>query len=254
MVKRHDYDLVFMDHIMPVMDGIEATKAIRKWEVEQKEKEPMSFAEGETQRYCEPLVRRKQVPIIALTANAVVGMREMFIEMGFSDFLAKPIDVSKLDEVLYHWIPKEKREKGEIGSSNSDPQSLVPDPRSPFAISGIDIKRGIALVGGKEETYRKLLSMFCTDAEQRILTFKNSAEEITAIASQAHAVKGVTANLGMTEFSTEAAQLEAACKAGDINYMRGNLDSFIEHFSNLVNNISTALKQEPRQLVGVTVF
>jgi CheY-like chemotaxis protein len=254
MVKRHQYDLVFMDHIMPIMDGIEATKAIRKWEAEQQ-------ARG---------IARSAVPIIALTANAVVGMREMFIEMGFSDFLAKPIDVSKLDEILYRWIPKEKREKREIGNRewgvgsgdrNSNvnttsglyPDSLINKLHSLLPITGIDIKRGIALVGGKEETYLKLLSLFCADAEQRILTFRNSAEDIGAIANQAHAIKGVTANLGVTELSTEAAQLEAACKAGDINYMRGNLDSFIEHLSNLVNSISTAL-QEPRQLAGVTVF
>ncbi|MCL2042760.1 MAG: ATP-binding protein [Treponema sp.] len=81
------YDLVFMDHMMPEMDGIEATAAIRAWE------------QG-----------RSEVPIIALTANAVSGMREMFLEKGFNDFLAKPIDVSKLYESLDRWIPKEKRE------------------------------------------------------------------------------------------------------------------------------------------------
>jgi len=105
IVKKHDYDIILMDHMMPEMDGIEATAAIRAWE-----KDAMSFAEGETQRYL-----RKQIPIVALTANAVVGMREKFIENGFSDFLAKPIDVSKLDEMLSRWIPKEKREQG-IGS------------------------------------------------------------------------------------------------------------------------------------------
>ena len=76
-----DYDLVFMDHMMPGMDGIEATAAIREFNT--------------------------NLPIIALTANAVSGMREMFISKGLNDFLAKPIDVSKLDEVLEHWIPKE---------------------------------------------------------------------------------------------------------------------------------------------------
>ncbi|MDR0320669.1 MAG: response regulator [Treponema sp.] len=252
MVKRHYYDLVFMDHIMPVMDGIEATRAIRKWEAEQQ-------ARG---------IARSAVPIIALTANAVVGMREMFIEKGFSDFLAKPIDVSKLDEILCRWIPKEKREKkgiGDRGSGNGETdhnyqgatwkQYYTPnnDPQS-LTIPGIDVKRGIAMTGGKEEMYRKLLSLFCADTEKRILTFKDSAEDIAAIANQAHAVKGVTANLGMMEFSAEAAQLEAACKSGDINYMKENLDSFIEHLSDLVNNISEALKQEPRQLVGTTVF
>jgi signal transduction histidine kinase/CheY-like chemotaxis protein len=89
MVKRHNYDLLFMDHMMPDMDGIEATAAIREWEAEQETRSP--------------------VPIIALTANAVVGMKEMFIEKGFNDFLSKPIDVSVLDEILYRWIPEGKK-------------------------------------------------------------------------------------------------------------------------------------------------
>jgi CheY-like chemotaxis protein len=93
LVKQNVYDIVFMDHMMPEMDGIETTAAIRAWEKEQQKD-------------------REQVPIIALTANAVLGMREMFIESGFNDFLSKPIDVSKLDEILDRWIPKEKRESG----------------------------------------------------------------------------------------------------------------------------------------------
>jgi signal transduction histidine kinase/CheY-like chemotaxis protein/HPt (histidine-containing phosphotransfer) domain-containing protein len=247
-VKRRNYDLIFMDHIMPVMDGIEATKAIRNWEKEQ-------GAQG---------ITRSAVPIIALTANAVVGMREMFIEKGFNDFLAKPIDVSKLDEILDRWIPNKEKGNGEWGvgsrdrnsnndsasllysnTSNKEIHSLLPTPHSPLFIPGIDVKRGIAQVGGKEETYRKLLSLFYTDIEQRILMIKNSTEDITAIANQAHALKGVTANLGVTEFTVEAAQLEAACKVGDIDYMKGNLDCFINHLSELGNNISVALEQEP---------
>jgi CheY-like chemotaxis protein len=88
-VKRNRYDLVFMDHIMPDVDGIEATAAIREWEAEQG-------------------TDRHAVPIVALTANAVVGMKEMFIEKGFNDFLSKPIDVSMLDKILERWIPQEK--------------------------------------------------------------------------------------------------------------------------------------------------
>jgi len=89
LVKRGEYDIVFMDHVMPEMDGVETTEVIRS-------------LEGE---------RFRTVPIIALTANAAAGMRETFIEKGFNDFLAKPIDISRLDEILDRWIPKEKKEK-----------------------------------------------------------------------------------------------------------------------------------------------
>ena len=78
-------DLVILDLMMPEMDGVEATKEIR----------------GMDDRYY------KNVPIIALTANAVNGVRDMYIEAGFDDFIAKPIELSALDRVLKMWLPKE---------------------------------------------------------------------------------------------------------------------------------------------------
>jgi signal transduction histidine kinase/PleD family two-component response regulator len=126
LVKQHDYDLIFMDHMMPEMDGIEATAAIRLWEDEKfKKNKSMEFPK-ETPKLSELF----KVPIIALTANAVSGMKEMFIENGFDDFLAKPIDISKLDEMLDRWIPKEKRrietgtEKKLVILTDDDPANL----------------------------------------------------------------------------------------------------------------------------------
>ena len=85
MLRSKDIDIVFMDHMMPEMDGVEATKEIR----------------GMDDRYY------KNVPIIALTANAVNGVRDMYIKAGFDDFIAKPIELSALDRVLKMWLPKE---------------------------------------------------------------------------------------------------------------------------------------------------
>ncbi|MCL2070564.1 MAG: ATP-binding protein [Treponema sp.] len=93
LVKRRSYDLIFMDHMMPEMDGIEAVAAIRTWE----------RMLGDMRSI------QKEIPIIALTANVVNGIKEIFLENGFNDFLAKPIDTAKLDEILARWIPEEKR-------------------------------------------------------------------------------------------------------------------------------------------------
>lgn len=86
---------------------------------------------------------RGQVPIIALTANAVSGMREMFLSRGFSGFLAKPIDVSKLDEIMGKWIPKHKQYKAEIirRAGSQTPADLM-------MIPGLDTQQGIAMTGG----------------------------------------------------------------------------------------------------------
>ena len=89
-IKTNRYDLVFMDHLMPEMDGIETTKHIRML--------------GDEDAYF------AKVPIIALTANAVFGTREMFLQNGFNDFLPKPIETVQLNTVLENWIPKEKRQ------------------------------------------------------------------------------------------------------------------------------------------------
>jgi signal transduction histidine kinase/ActR/RegA family two-component response regulator len=94
LVKTKTYDFVFMDHMMPEMDGIEAVAAIRKWESERGNSRPLT--------------------IIALTANAISGMKEMFLEKGFNDFLSKPIEISKLDELIARLIPPEKRVEADI--------------------------------------------------------------------------------------------------------------------------------------------
>ena len=88
-VKANRYDMIFMDHLMPGMDGVETTERIRAFDAEDG-----YFAE---------------IPIVALTANAVIGMREFFLANGFSDFMSKPVDVVKLNSVLEKWIPKEKQ-------------------------------------------------------------------------------------------------------------------------------------------------
>jgi CheY-like chemotaxis protein len=91
LVKRNRYDLIFMDHMMPGMDGVETVKAIRELE----------GGEGDA------------VPVVALTANAIAGMREMFLENGFNDFLSKPIAPPSLNRIMEKWIPFEKRSEAE---------------------------------------------------------------------------------------------------------------------------------------------
>ena len=87
IIQEQDYDLVFMDHLMPEMDGIETTAKIRELDLDYVSK----------------------MPIIALTGNAAAGMREMFLENGMNDFLTKPIDVARLNMMLDKWIPDAKK-------------------------------------------------------------------------------------------------------------------------------------------------
>jgi two-component system, sensor histidine kinase and response regulator len=242
MVKRaasekHGYDIVFMDHMMPEMDGIETTAAIRA-------------LEGEYFR---------NMPIIALTANAIVGMREMFIKNGFNDFLSKPIDVSKLDEILNRWIPEEKREietrdRGSgIGDRRSDYDSASDlyldnsnrNPQSPlFAIPGVDVQKGIAMTGGTAAAYRQVLSLFCKDAEDRLPLLQKmpEADVLSVFVTQVHALKSASASIGAQEVSVQAAELEAAGKAGDMAFIRENISGFAKQLAELISGIGAALE------------
>jgi len=219
--QKLEYDIIFMDHMMPEMDGVETTAAIRLWEEELREND----------------VTRNRVPIIALTANAVVGMREMFIKNGFNDFLSKPIDVSKLDEMLNRWIPKEKREQG-TGIRTPTPQSLIPIP-------GVDTAKGVAMTGGTVAAYMGVLSLFCKDAQDRLPLLQKTpeADTMSAFITQVHALKSASASLGAEKISAQAAGLEAAGKAGDMPFIREHLPAFAQQLAALVKNIRDALEQ-----------
>ena len=254
LVMQSDYDIVFMDHMMPGIDGIEATSLIRAWEQENNH--------GHLGR---------QIPIIALTANAVVGMREMFIEEGFNDFLAKPIEVSKLDDILDRWIPDEKKEqrttksreqraksKEQEGLSDNDHRSLRTADSSLLTIPGVDVQRGIAMTGGTMELYREVLALFCKDAQERLPLLEAlrgrkecEAEELSMFTTQVHALKSASASIGAPEVSAEAAGLEAAGRSGYMTFIEENLGSFTDKLSELIKNIQTALEEgKNEKLVG----
>jgi len=242
IAENHEYDIVFMDHMMPGMDGIETTAAIRTWEKELQEK-------GNT---------HKQIPIIALTANAVVGMREMFIENGFNDFISKPIDVSKLDEILTHWIPEEKREESSFQEHYpSPPEPVEGDKRADSAlhsIPGVDTAKGISMTGGTLISYKQVLAMFCKDAQERLPLLQKAPETdaLLSFVTNVHALKSASASIGAKDVSDNAAELEAAGKATDMAFIRENLPPFAQQLTELIINIDKALGRKETEKNSIT--
>jgi len=219
-IKANHYDLVFMDHMMPEMDGIEATKRIRKMG-------------AENPHYAE-------LPIIALTANAIAGTKEMFLSNGFNDFLSKPIDMVKLNEILSKWLPKEKQEKIETKIIDTD---VVASEPTEIKIEGVDTKKGISLTGGTLKGYMETLAVFYKDGVQKIDEIKKSLEtnNYPLYATYVHALKSALANVGASELSKSAKELEFAGKRKDSAFIDSNNAQFVKSLETLLNNLKKVL-------------
>ena len=213
-IQQNHYDLVMMDHMMPEMDGVEATKRIRALDVD--------YA--------------KNVPVIALTANAVSGAREMFLQNGLDDFLSKPIDTYKLYSILEKWIPKEKQVKSVIENKEDAAHNTL-------EISGVDTVRGIALTGGTLDHYIKTLTIFHMDGKQKIDEIHSSlaSDNLSLYVICVHALKSALASIGAVKLSEAANALEAAGNKGDWEYIDVCNDTFLLELEVLLRNISEVL-------------
>jgi signal transduction histidine kinase/CheY-like chemotaxis protein/HPt (histidine-containing phosphotransfer) domain-containing protein len=241
LAEKNRYDLIFMDHMMPGMDGIEAAAAIRAMEESRRKNGAPEFP--------------KEIPIIALTANAISGMREMFLENGFSDYLSKPIEIAKLDEIISRWIPSEKHIKAADGIKRE-----TFNGEAGLSINGIDTKTGVTMTGGTLGGYKKVLSQFYRDAEKRLPLLKNTpaAADLAAFTAGVHAFKSAAGTIGAAELSKEAAELEALSlagaqdigKSGAIDLIEEKRSLFYEHLKEIIAGIRAALMGEGEKRTG----
>jgi CheY-like chemotaxis protein len=202
------------------MDGIEATQAIRNL--------PGDYF--------------KTVPVIALTANALTGTREIFLSQGFNDYLSKPVELAKLSEILDKWIPDEKR-KAVCAAEDSAAEDGATAAEGLPEIDGIDTARGITMTGGSERGYMEVLSLYCTDAEQRLEVLRGapSPESLDLFITQVHALKSASLSIGAAALSGRAAALEEAGKRGDLAAIGEQIDGFREALTDIVARIREAL-------------
>jgi CheY-like chemotaxis protein/HPt (histidine-containing phosphotransfer) domain-containing protein len=221
-VEKKRYDVIFMDHRMPGMDGMEATKRIRD----------MTGEDGYFQ----------SVPIIALTANAVSGMKELFMENGFSDFLSKPIDVPKLNELLEKWIPKEKQ------MNNYEKTPITPNPPKAKTelkdIAELDMAVGLQMVGDSMELYHLTLSSVVEEGRDIIPKIKEHISEanMPACTILFHALKGLMQTIGSKTLSVTAYELENAGSQGDTEYVTARVDDFLTSLEVLLADIEGAVE------------
>ena len=213
--QENKYDLILMDHMMPGVDGTAATQMIRELDGDE----------------------YKKVPIIALTANAMTGARQMFLNMGFSDYLSKPIEIQKLNDIIGKWLPPEKIVKSE--SADISAENLLPK------IDGVDTKRGLDAACGSIQGYFAALSGFCRDAETALAVLKGYPEKtgIHQLITTIHTLKKTSANIGALELSREAAFLENAGIRGNMGLVCEQMSTFDRNTRATAEHIRTALSE-----------
>ena len=215
-LERQPYDIVLMDMQMPVMDGVTATERIRAQ------------------------ARYANLPIVAMTANAMASDRELCLKAGMNDHIAKPIDPGALGMTLLKWIPpRHKPTPAAIqAASPADPEVL------PNHIPGLDLGLGLRHVANKRSLYRSLLGKFVTgqrDVPEHIIAALKDGQSETA-QRLAHTLKGTAGTLGAIELQGLAAKLESALREGQPQAVTGPLTELLrERLTRLVNDIEAAL-------------
>lgn len=190
MVQNQEYDLVFMDHMMPQMDGVEATRIMRS-------------LTGE---------RFRTMPIVALSANAVRGARELFLEAGMNDFVPKPIEMRVIDRVLRKWLPADKVISNRNAEEEVDKEKTASDATSSLSwkMEGIDVAVGMQYSGDDEDLYKEVLSDYMDTIEEKASVIEQAVEEedLETYTIEVHSLKSTSKSIGAMELSELAKDLE----------------------------------------------
>jgi len=213
--------------MMPVMDGIEATRQIRNLNSE--------YA--------------KNIPIIALTANAIVGNEELFLGNGFQDFVSKPIELARMDVVIRKWIWDEEQEKeyylnnslgnvltAQHGSTNW--QALID------GAPGINIQRGLRHYDSDRRVYIDIMRSFARNTPALLESIKNvSVRSLPDYETVVHGIKGSGRAIHADEVAEMAETLEKAASTGDFDYIVSNNSNLIDIANTLIDNIKQMLEK-----------
>lgn len=206
---KNNYDIIFMDHMMPEMDGIETTKLIRR-----------------------QLPRYNNIPIIALTANAVGDVKEMFLKEGLNDFVAKPIELRTIISKVKQWLPPEKIQK-------STTRKIEKKTTENIVIGDLDTKTAISLLGS-EALFWKILKEYYRVISKKIDKIKEyeSTEDIKSYTIEVHALKSASRQIGATSLSEKAAFLEQAGNKNDIETIHAKTDEMLEQYDSYITVLS----------------
>lgn len=226
MVKEKSYDIIFLDHMMPKLDGIETLHLMQQQGL---------IAEGTV--------------VIALTANAIVGARDEYLAAGFDDYLTKPVEISKMEEMLAIYLPEKMVS---YKSNNEKTKSTKEEPKAAtiaaeVALDGelsldklkticpqLNTQNGISYCMNDLEFYIEVIKTFVTDNKTDILNDLFNKEDYEDYRITVHALKSTAKTIGLEELAEHARLLEMAVKENNIDYIKNNHAALIEEYQNLL--------------------
>jgi CheY-like chemotaxis protein len=229
------FDLIFMDHMMPGMDGIETVKKIRT-EINN------DYA--------------KNIPIIALTANAIVGTEEMFFNNGFQGFIAKPIDILKLDNILNRFILEKQNEETKdnaknlrqqlINAQNSDQSDNDSSKICNWHIEGLDVAEGLKRYNYREDLFRTLLVSYVKYTPQLLSQIKEiTSENLQNYRIIVHGLKGSSNGIAARKIGQIAERLEMYAKNLELFSVQKENPTLLKACEDLIEDLSFHLKNNP---------
>lgn len=212
-VQEQKFHMIFMDHMMPEMDGIETLREIKKLA------ERMDFP-------------NKDTPVIVLTANAVAGAREMYLEEGFVDFLTKPIDAELLEQTICEYLPGELIQAVKETDDDSASENNM-DEYDCYLEQGVSVKNGLQHSQDNMEIYMDLVRMFLKDKDKiELLREYLSEHNMKEYAIQVHAVKGNARTLGADQLADIAYEHEMQSKAKQEAYVTAHWEELEQAWEN----------------------
>ena len=236
LLKKNAYNIVFMDHLMPGMDGVDTLHEIQLAAQDMN----IDFPNRDT-------------PVIILTANAIAGVREKFLSEGFADYLSKPVNPRLLEGMLLKYLPPELvhrvsgseacvfEEEDVPAVSQSDEQILQQIAR----IEELDSEIGIANCGSRE-TFLKVLQEFSATGANRVAQIEHDLNEqdIRNYTVRVHALKSAARLIGAQDLSRQAAYLESCGNAVDIGEITASTPNLLQHLAELLDKIQKIFPDE----------
>ncbi|MCR4956458.1 MAG: response regulator [Lachnospiraceae bacterium] len=205
-----EFDIIFMDHMMPKMDGVETAGVIRN---DEKEKEKKSV-------------------IVVLTANAIMGVEKMFLANGMDDYLSKPLELQQLDEVLRKWLPKELQLPANQSSEcdNREEMSKMEQWKH------YNVKEGIEAVGGMEEIYYDILETVLEEGAEKLPLIEKLQKEkdYTNYEIEVHGLKSAMAGVCCMDLSAMAKEHEFAVKEDRLSFVDEHVNELLELYAEVL--------------------